>query len=143
MAALVFSTITSIAHGAEGKWTEGYGQGNLEYFIDFSGKRLLISCPTQEGSADVMSSVTIYTILNNKEERQFTINAGGTSFDGPFNADSRASESNFHGLINALRKGDAVLKVGKQTYKLPISNAVKVLPAPGSKSFVCNTIFSN
>ena len=32
------------ALAAEGRWTEGFGQGNLEYFIDKQGLRLYIGC---------------------------------------------------------------------------------------------------
>ena len=38
--------LCSPAFSAEGRWTEGFGQGNLEYFIDKQGFRLYIGCPT-------------------------------------------------------------------------------------------------
>lgn len=139
---LLIAFIQTTAIAADGKWTEGYGQGNLEYFIDFSGKRLHIGCPTKEGSEDSMSEVNVFNLANNKPEKQFSITVGGGTFEGPFDADSRVGESNFHALLKALRKGSAVIHIGKQSFKIPVSNAAKVLPLPGSKDFSCNTMFS-
>jgi hypothetical protein len=53
------------AFAAQDKWTESFGQGNLEYFIDKGNTRLYIGCPTQEGSAEAKSSVPL---LENDQE---------------------------------------------------------------------------
>lgn len=131
------------ALAAEGRWTEGYAQGNLEYFIDMKGMRLYVGCPTKDGSADAMSSVSLQNINSGKDAKAFTITANGTTFNGPFDADSRAGESNFIALLNALRKGDAVVKVANQSFTFPVSNAAKIIPATNSKKFSCNTMFSS
>lgn len=124
---------------AEGRWTEGYGQGNREYFIDLKGMRLYIGCPTKDGSADAASSVSFYNINTNAAANAFTITVNGLTFEGPFDANSRVGENNFIALIKALRKGDVVVKVGTQNYTFPLSNAAKVIPAPFTKGFSCNT----
>lgn len=122
---------------AQGRWTEGYAQGNLEYFIDQGGMRLNIACPTQEGSADTPSSVSLSSLKNGQDVQNFTIKVNGVSYDGPFSADSRVGENNFLSLLQNLRKGDAVVKFGQTSVKFPKSNAAKVVPVHGKK-FSCN-----
>ena len=136
LAALALSA--PAAQAAEGRWTQGYGQGNLEYFIDTQGMRLFIGCPTQEGSADAASSVTLMSAASSQEVKKFTIKVGGHTFEGPFEADSRVGENNFVALLNDLRKGDAVVSYGGKTIAFPKSNAAQVLPASGKKGFQCN-----
>lgn len=126
------------AQATQGQWTRGYGQGNLEYFIDAQGMRLLIGCPTQEGSADAASSVTLMTMASSQEVKKFTIKVGGHTFEGPFEADSRVGEDNFITLLGDLRKGDAVVSYGGKTVIFAKSNAAQVLPAYGKKGFQCN-----
>jgi hypothetical protein len=126
------------AHAAEGRWTEGFGQGNLEYFIDAQGMRLLIGCPTQEGSVDAASGVALVSTASSQEVKKFTVKVVGRTFDGPFDAGNRAGESNFIALLNDLRKGDAAVSYGGKTITFPKSNAAQVLPLYGKKGFQCN-----
>lgn len=126
------------AFAAEGRWTEGFGQGNLEYFFDIQGMRFYIGCPTQNGSADLASSVSLQRIKDSKDVPQFTITVNGHTFDGPFTADSRVGENNFIALLTDLRKGDTTIKAGSTTLNVPKSNAAKVLPNHGKKGFACN-----
>lgn len=125
------------AFAADGKWTEGFGQGNYEYFIDDQGWRLHIGCPTQNGSADAYSSVSVYRIVDNAPAKVFSLTVGGMTFEGPFEANSRAGDSNFLAVLQNLRKGDAVVTLGAKSLTYPKSNAAKVLPVYG-KMFVCN-----
>lgn len=135
----MLATLLSIpAFAAEGKWTEGFGQGNLEYFIDDQGWRLHIGCPTQNGSANANSSVSVYRIVDDAQAKAFSLKVGGITFDGPFEANSRVGDNNFLALLEALRKGDAVVKLGAKSLTYPKSNAAKVLPVYGKKGFVCN-----
>jgi hypothetical protein len=131
------------ALAAEGRWIEGFGQGNLEYFIDKQGYRLYIGCPTEGGSAELASSVSLYQIESDKEVAQFTITLNGSTYDAPFEADSHVGESNFVSLIEDLRKGSAIVKFGKKTISFPKSNAKQVIPAPHTKDFSCNLLWSN
>ena len=124
------------AVAAEGKWTEGYGQGDLEYFIDQKGVRLFIGCPTDEGSADASSTVSLFQTRNDKEIQPFTIVAGGHTFHGPFHTGSRVDDNNFVALLENLRKTDAVVKAGNLTITFPKSNAAKVIPT--GKKIPCN-----
>lgn len=126
------------APAAQGQWTEGFGQGNLEYFIDAQGMRLYIGCPTQDGSADAASSVSLMSATSSQEVRKFAIQVGGRTYEGPFTADSRVGENNFIALLGDLRKGDAVVSYAGKTLTFPKSNAAKVLPAFGKKGFSCN-----
>lgn len=125
------------AVAAEGRWTEGYGQGDLEYFIDQQGTQLHIACPTKDGSVGLSSSVSLKRISGGKEAKKFTITANGMTIEGPFEANSQVGENNFLALLEALRKGNAVIKVDKHTIVFPKSNAAQVLPVYGKK-FVCN-----
>jgi len=122
---------------AEGRWTEGYGQGNLEYFIDKGNLRLMIGCPTEDGSADAVSSLSLNRLAEGKDIPAFKLSVDGITFDGPFEADSRVGTNNFLSLLEALRKDNAVLKIGNQKIVFPKSNAAKVLPVHGKK-FTCN-----
>lgn len=126
------------APAAQGQWTQGYAQGNLEYFIDAQGMRLLIGCPTQEGSADAASSVTLIVVASSQEVKTFTVKVGERTYNGPFEADSRVGENNFIALLNDLRKGEAVVSHGGKTIAFAKGNAAQVLPAYGKKGFQCN-----
>ena len=141
LATTVLGTICAIlcipALAAEGRWTEGFGQGNLEYFIDVQGMRLLIGCPTQEGSADAPSSINLQRVSDGVSSKQFSILANGITYDAPFSADSRVGANNFLSLLAGLRKGDAIVKLGNKSITFPRSNAAKVIPVHG-KGFSCN-----
>ena len=136
----VFAAACANSFAAQGRWTEGFGQGNLEYFIDQDGVRLYIGCPTKDGSADSQSSVSLSQLSNSKDIKKFTIDVNGISYDGPFSADSRVGDNNFLSLLENLRKGDAVVKFGGKSIKFPKSNAAKIIPAYGQK-FNCNMSF--
>lgn len=140
VAGLLLSTLYVSSFSAQGQWSEGYGQGNIEYFIDQEGFRLYIGCPTKEGSEDSQSSVSLIQLSNNKEINNFTIEINGFSYDGPFNTESRVDANNFLSLLGALRKGDAVIKFKNRSIKFPKSNAAKVIPVYGKK-FYCNVFF--
>ncbi|MBK1889295.1 hypothetical protein Undi14_04565 [Undibacterium sp. 14-3-2] len=132
-----FTYLCLPAFAAEGRWTQGYGQGNLEYFIDQKGMQLYIGCPTQNGSAEAASSVSLRRLSDNKEIKQFTIIVNGISYDAPFDADSHVGAQNFLSLLDGLRKTNAVVKFGNQSMTFPKSNAATVIPVYGKK-FECN-----
>ena len=134
---LMLAASAASSFAAQGRWTEGFGQGNLEYFIDQDGFRLIIGCPTQDGSLDAQSGVSLQQLANSRDVPKFTLTAAGITFDGPFDADSRVGDNNFVALLEGLRKGDAVVKANGKTIKFAKSNAVKVLPVYGKK-FACN-----
>lgn len=136
----VFSVACTNSFAAQGRWTEGFGQGNLEYFIDQNGVRLYIGCPTKNGSAEALSSVSLSQLSNGQDIQKFTIDVNGISYDGPFSADSRVGDNNFLSLLENLRKGDAVVKFGGKSIKFPKSNSAKVIPIYGKK-FSCNMSF--
>ncbi|OAI25418.1 hypothetical protein, partial [Methylomonas koyamae] len=129
---------SSSATGAQ--WSEGFGQGNLEYFIDKDGVRLYIACPTQDGSPDAQSGVSLYRLSDEANFEKFAIDVNGHSYDGPFSADSRVGDNNFLSLLEDLRKSDAVVKFNGKVITFPKSNAANVLPIHGEK-FSCNLSF--
>lgn len=138
VASALCAALTSVpAAAAEGVWTEGFGQGNLEYFIDKDGYRLYIGCPTPDGSSGSPSSVTVQNLRTNRDASKFVLEVGGISFDGPFQADSRVGDQNFLAAMERLRKGDAVLHVERRVIKLPRANAERVIP-PYGKNLRCN-----
>jgi len=117
-------------------WSEGFGQGNLEYFIDVRGARLIIGCPTENGSATSNSSVSL--VVQDKEISKFEITVKNIKYNGPFDAASRVGVDNFTSLLDSLKRGDAVVTYGKNSIIFPKSNAGKVLPTYGKKGFECN-----
>lgn len=135
---IVLACFGAPAIAADGRWTEGFGQGNLEYFIDSKGVRLLIGCPTKDGNADAPSSISLYRISDNAPATQFSLSVAGVTYDGPFETGSRVQDNNFISLLENLRKGDAVVKVGGKTLTFPKSNVAKVVPVFGKKGFSCN-----
>jgi len=137
---LVFAAVFFNSFAVQGRWTEGYGQGNLEYFIDQDGMRLYIGCPTKDGSENSQSSISLSQLSNSKEVQKFSIDVNGVSYGGPFSADSRVGDNNFLSLLENLRKGDAVVKFGGKSIKFLKSNAAKVIPTYGKK-FSCNLSF--
>jgi len=138
IAGLVLATFCAPVFAAESRWTEGYGQGNIEYFIDKQGLRLYIGCPTQDGSADSSSSVSLSKLSDSSDIAEFTIIADGISYAAPFEANSRVGENNFISLMEGLRKGNTIVKIGKNTITFPKSNASEVIPTYGTKNFNCN-----
>lgn len=135
---LILSLSCATAFGAQDKWTEGYGQGNLEYFIDKGNMRLYIGCPTKEGNSEGESSVSL--LENDQEIKAFTIEANGISYEAPFSANSRVGDNNFLSLIDSLRRTDATIIYNGKTIKFPKNNAKKVLPVHG-KNLECNLSF--
>lgn len=134
--------MSTISFSEEGKWIEGYGQGNLEYFIDKQGYRLYIGCPTEDGSADAPSYISLSTLKDGKAIEPFTIIVNGNTYEAPFEADNHAGENNFISILEDLRKGNAVVKFGKKTIIFPKSNAKEIIPVYGSKDFSCNLLWS-
>lgn len=135
--ATVLTCLSPGAQAAEGRWTEGFGQGNLEYFIDSRGWQLHISCPTKDGSADALSSVSLKHIASGREIKSFVMRVGGNEYQGPFAADSRVGTNNFTSLLQDLRRSDAVVTHTQGTLTFPKSNVAKVVPVYGKK-FECN-----
>lgn len=123
---------------SKAKWKEGFGQGNVEYFVEDQGIRVYVACPTQEGSADAASGLMLYRLSDQSEVASFQIAVGGKVFDGPFEADSRAGESNFLAFLDAARAGDMTVSYAGKQVVFGRNNAAAVLPAFPSKDFVCN-----
>lgn len=138
IASIALTSFCISALATEGRWTEGFGQGNLEYFIDKQGLRLYIGCPTEDGGSDSTSSISLYQISGNTDISKFTILVNGITYDAPFEANSRVGTNNFISLLESLHKGNAVVKFGGKSITFPKSNAAKVIPLYGSKNFHCN-----
>jgi hypothetical protein len=137
IAGLLVAILSLPAFSDEGRWTEGYGQGNLEYFMDRQGFRLYIACSTEEGEGALTPSVSLQKLADQSEVNPFTITVDGLNYDAPFEADSRVGSNNFISLMNGLRKGSAVVKFGNMKITFPKSNAAKVIPKFGTKEFGC------
>lgn len=135
--AAILACLTTNTQAAEGRWTKGFGQGNLEYFIDSKGWQLLIGCPTQDGSADSTSSVSLVDLRSDRQVKSFVIRVGGKEYQGPIEADSRVGANSFIGLLEDLRRGDAVVTHAKGSVTFPKSNVASVVPVYG-KRFPCN-----
>lgn len=137
---IIFAAVFSNGFAAQGRWTEGVGQGNLEYFIDQGDFRLRIDCPTQDGSSESQSGVSLSKISSDQEIENFTIYVNGTFYEAPFVADSRSGDNAFLSLLADLRKGDVTVKIKEKSIKFPRSNAAKIIPIHG-KNFECNLSF--
>ena len=137
---LLAITVSFTALAADGRWTRGFGQGNLEYFMEAKGMRLYIGCPTQDGSADAFANVSLYAVETQKEVPAFTVKVNGNTYRGPFEAGSRVDSDNFRSLLEDLRSADAVVRFGKKSITFPKANADKVIPATGTV-LPCNVLF--
>lgn len=126
----------NLADAAEGKWTEGFGQGDLEYSIESNGLKLNIDCPTENGSADRSSSMS--ASLKGKDLAKFQIQVNGNTYEGPIDTSSRVGTNNFIAMLADFKKADArvIAKGVDQTFGK--SSAVSVLPTYGKKGFQCN-----
>jgi len=145
--ALLFSTLCgafwlniAVAQSSNAVWIEGFGQGNLEYFIDQKEVQIYIGCPTKNGSANAVSSVSVTE--NGRTVKSFQLAVGGITYDGPFEADSRVGDDNFISLFERLRLFDARLTFNDQVIEIPRSNAADVLPPTDSAQFECNLYFT-
>lgn len=137
-------TITSIAailiaptfaHAVEGKWIQGFGQGNYEFFVDKQGMRLYLGCRTEEGSH---SSVSLSRVDNGIDVQSFQIKVGGMTFDAPFETESRVGSNNYYALMDALRKSPATVTYQGKSIVFPVTGAAKSIPA-GAKATMCRT----
>ena len=124
------------SYAADGKWSDGFGQGDLEYSIEVKKYRLYISCPTENGNASASSYVEFSD--SGKEIKSFEISVGGKKYQGPFEASSRVGANNFTALLDDLKKSDAVVSFKDGSVTFPKSNAASVLPSYGKKGFACN-----
>lgn len=133
---LVLCALSAPVLAAQGHWTEGYGQGTSEYFIDNQGYRLYIACPPQDENSTSFASVVLSPVKNGQDVKQFTITVNGNTFDGPIETGSRVGAQNFVALIEGLRKTDAVVKFSGKSITFPRSDAAKILPT--TKKMTCN-----
>ena len=133
--AVTLSSVCLVGIAAEGKWTKGYGQGNLEFFIDKGNARLSLACPSQESNNGGYADVTL--LVNNKDVRSFKIQAGEVNLNGPFTTSTRGGENSFISLINNLHKTDAKVTYGTNTFVFPKSNVTSVLPTYMSGKLNC------
>lgn len=138
IAGLLAAILSLPVFSAEGRWIGGFGQGNLEYFMDRQGFRLYIACSAQEGEDVMAPSVSMYKLADNSEVAPFTITVNGWTYDAPFTAESRVGANNFISLMDSLGKGDAVVRFWNKKIIFPKSNAAKVIPKFGTKEFGCN-----
>lgn len=125
----------TFAHAVEGRWIEGFSQGNYEFFVDKQDMRLYLGCRTEEGSS---SYVALSQIDRGLDVPRFQIKVDGMTFDAPFETASRVGSSNFHALMQALRKAPATVTYQGKTTVFPVTGAAKAIPA-GVKATVCRT----
>lgn len=125
----------TFAHAAEGRWVEGFSQGNYEFFVDKQGMRLYLGCRTEEGSH---SYVAFSKIDSGLEVPRFQIKVDGMTFDAPFETSSRVGSNNYHALLQALRKTPATVTYQGKTIVFPVTGAAKAIPA-GAKATICRT----
>jgi hypothetical protein len=127
--ATLMAALATPALAADGRWTRAEAEGDLEFFIDQDTMRLFVACPTKKGQADLPSAVTLH-YNDMSEVEKFTVSIGATSVDGPVSAEGADGAGRFRTLLGALRQGDATVRFGETTLRLPRGNAAEVLPAP-------------
>ena len=103
------------------KWIEGGGQGITEYLATFDAYRIIISCPPSGMSDGMYAGVGLER--DHRDVKSFKITAGGLTFDGPFDASSRAGANDFGAFLDAMRDSDATVSVGNATFLIAKSNA--------------------
>lgn len=119
--------------GAVPTWTTGFGQGNLEFFLRKDGVKIFIGCPTQDGSADAFSDIRLYRDDNSDQEiSPFQLVAEGQSFDGPFEAMSRAGSANFRIAYDVMREGDFTIVYNGRSVQFPRTNGKTEIPDDGT-----------
>ena len=138
---LIATTICFTTLYAGSSWKQGYGQGDLEYYINNQGYQLYIACPTQSGSADAYSPVLLIKEDSGTSVHQFTVTVNGQTYNGPIEAGSRAGEDNFLSFLKNIKQGDAVVKFGNKRIVFPKTNVNAIVPSYGSKKFECNLLF--
>lgn len=127
--------ITNLSLAADGKWNEGFAQGDLEYSIEKNGLKIYIDCPTENGSSDRSSSLSVS--FKGKDLAKFRIQVNGNTYEGPIETSSRVGANNFTSLLTDLKKSDAMIQVNGMEYLFSKSTA-GVLPTYGKKGFACN-----
>ena len=133
--AIILSSYSLVATAAEGKWTKGFGQGNLEYFIDKGNTRLSIGCLSEESNNGGYVSVDF--IVDSKFVKSFKIQIDGRTYHGPFNSGTRNGSNDVIGLIDDLQKTDAKVVYGANTFVFPKSNVSKILQTYKSGKLAC------
>lgn len=123
--AVLLSFVCLMATATEGKWIKGYGQGNLEFFIDKGKARLYIGCPSDESNNG--GDVNIMLFVNDKEVKSFKVQADGNTYAGPLSSFTRNGAGAVIELINNLRKTDAKVTYGSNVVTFPKSNVTAVL----------------
>lgn len=129
--ATVLATFALPAAAGDGRWTRAEAEGDLEFFIDQNNMRFFIACPTQKGQADLGSAATLH-FNDMSEVDAFSVTVGATRIDGPVSAEGAEGAARFRALLGALRQGDAVVRYGEATLRLPKANAAEVLPDPAA-----------
>lgn len=131
----LLAALAAPAAAGDGRWIRAEADGDLEFFIDQDSMRLFVACPTAKGQADLASAVTLhYNDMN--EVEKFTVTVGSISVEGPVSAEGAEGVRRFKALLGALRQGDAVVRHGEATLRLPKANAAEVLP--GADGAPCN-----
>jgi hypothetical protein len=123
------------ATAAEGRWVQGFGQGNLEFFVDAQGMRLYLGCMTAEGS---QSFVSLSATAGGPDVAQFEIKVAGLKFSAPFETASRVGSNNYLALLEALRKAPATVTYQGRSITFASTGAAQAIPA-GAKATVCRT----
>ena len=123
------------ANAAEGRWTQGFGQGNLEFFVDAQGMRLYLGCMTAEGS---QSYVSLFPAAGGADIAAFEVKVAGLKFSAPFETASRVGSQNYVALLEALRKAPATVTFQGRSIAFPSGGAAQAIPA-GVKATVCRT----
>lgn len=136
--ATVLLAIGAQASASGNSWSQGYGQGNYEFFADSKGLRLYIACHTGDGSPDARSSVSLLDAKTGKSLGDFKLILPRMTVSGPLTIDSNAEESTYFALLEGLRKNDATVQYRGQTVVFPKTGADKAIPA-GPKATVCKT----
>lgn len=133
--AMTLSSVCMMASATEGKWVQGFGQGDIEYFIDKGNARLYIECPAEESNNGGDSTVSLF--VNDKNVDHFKVIVAGNTYDGPFKTGPRYATNAFVQLIKDLNEGDAKVVYGKTTVIFPKSNVKSVLHTYMSGKFGC------
>lgn len=133
--ALLLVAVGASASAADNAWSQGYAQGNYEFFADANGLRLYIACPTSEGAH---SSVSLLDSKTNKDLGDFKISLPRMQVDGPLKIDSNVEENNYFALLEQLRQNDATVTYQGKKVVFPKKGADKAIFA-GPKATVCKT----
>lgn len=137
---LLLANGCAMAFGEQGRWSQGWGQGQTEYtaVVDEQNS-LYISC-SEDTKVFMMATVDGVEYGESAGAKEgFTLIVSGDYFNTPYEIDSADKASDFYFMWNRLRDASTIIVKTPDDKRLilPTQDADKVLPKADSPEFTC------